>query len=212
MQRMGGGGNDPSCGCDMQAGWPSASTFPRGGLQGGRRINSFSLELTGNNGKIEVFKGKRENRQTMRKTTKTNKKTNRNTNRNTNTLAVNENTQESMETVSTAPSSMKTTTNTGMKKIVHKGKVYFLNRNTMEVYEQGNADNAGKKVGKLVRGRNGTTIKTNTQNSVASPPEMESEETENMSNYNLEPEENQEGGKRRSRKTRRKSRKHLKRK
>lgn len=26
-----GGGNNPSCGCDMQAGWPSASVLPRGG-------------------------------------------------------------------------------------------------------------------------------------------------------------------------------------
>ena len=34
-----GGGNNPSCGCDMQAGWPSASVLPRGGptMQGGKR-------------------------------------------------------------------------------------------------------------------------------------------------------------------------------
>ena len=33
MQRQGGGGNDPSCGCDMRVGWPSSADtkMQRGG-------------------------------------------------------------------------------------------------------------------------------------------------------------------------------------
>jgi hypothetical protein len=61
MQKQGGGGNDPSCGCDMQAGWPPASEFPRGGLQGGGAINSFNLALTNNEGKITHYRGNRTN-------------------------------------------------------------------------------------------------------------------------------------------------------
>lgn len=63
MQRQGGGkqrggGNDPTCGCDMQAGWPPASTFPRGGLQGGAIKNAkFSFSLTNNEGKVHNYKG-----------------------------------------------------------------------------------------------------------------------------------------------------------
>ncbi len=62
MQRQGGGGNNPSCGCDMQAGWPPASEFPRGGIQGGgRRIEDFKLQLRMNNGTVQRYKGTRNN-------------------------------------------------------------------------------------------------------------------------------------------------------
>ena len=63
MQRQGGGrqrggGNDPTCGCDMQAGWPPASTFPRGGLQGGGiQEANFSFSLKNNEGKVHNYKG-----------------------------------------------------------------------------------------------------------------------------------------------------------
>lgn len=64
MQRMGGGkqsggGNDPSCGCDMQAGWPPASEFPRGGLQGGAvmNFNEFNLALS-KNGRTRHLRGR----------------------------------------------------------------------------------------------------------------------------------------------------------
>jgi hypothetical protein len=46
----------------MQAGWPSASVFPRGGLQGGgglNNINSFNLALVNKTGKTTHFRGRR---------------------------------------------------------------------------------------------------------------------------------------------------------
>ncbi len=51
MQRQGGGGNNPTCGCDMQAGWPSASELPRGGIQGGggRRLKLNCRVINTNN-------------------------------------------------------------------------------------------------------------------------------------------------------------------
>lgn len=87
MQRQGGGGNDPSCGCDMQAGWPPASQFPRGGVQGGGAINSFNLALTNNEGKVTHYKGKRNNGMASAPTTVAgllNLNTNANGNRNNN--------------------------------------------------------------------------------------------------------------------------------
>jgi hypothetical protein len=58
MQRQGGGGNDPTCGCDTQAGWPSAAELPRGGIQGGgtMNFNEFNLALT-KNGKTRHLRG-----------------------------------------------------------------------------------------------------------------------------------------------------------
>lgn len=48
MQRQGGGGNDPSCGCDMRVGWPSSANtkMQKGGgcgctaglFKGGKRM------------------------------------------------------------------------------------------------------------------------------------------------------------------------------
>lgn len=87
MQRMGGGscpcsggllkggGNNPSCGCDMQAGWPSASVLPRGGtsMQGGKwNFNEFNLALT-KNGRTRHLRGRwNNNRNSNRRTNNTN--------------------------------------------------------------------------------------------------------------------------------------------
>lgn len=54
MQRQGGGGNDPSCGCDMRAGWPPAFLQPQ---QGGK-ITSFHLNLKQNNGPNLSYNGR----------------------------------------------------------------------------------------------------------------------------------------------------------
>lgn len=248
MQRMGGGkqtggGNDPTCGCDMQAGWPSASALPRGGLQGGgtlNNINGFRLNLMKKNGKVVHFNGKRKgnNNTNNNNNTKKNKNTNSRpstVNIRNNTMIENENENENVsetktEIVTSAPSSK-----SGLKKIVHKGKLYFLS-NTKNVYERSNTGTKGKMVGKLVRTSKGTTIKrstntnrntnrntkrnTNRNMNESTPPAPNSEnnsENENMSeeydleampgtNTNVPQTLSQDGGKRR------KTRKHLRRK
>lgn len=206
--KQNGGGNDPTCGCDLQAGWPSASALPRGGLQGGG-ISRFNLNVENESGKHMHFRGERVN------------KNNNNTNTNNNKPKTRKNnTQKTPKTVTSAP------TPKGMKKIVHKGKLYFLSPE-MNVFERSTTGTQGKRVGKLVRGSKGTTIKANktlsARKTEATPPQMEmrtpatntgmnlNENTyEEMMNENYDLEEtpnNQEGGKRR-----RKSRKHLRRK
>lgn len=92
MQRQGGGGNDPSCGCDMQAGWPPASEFPRGGLQGGgalNEINSFNLALTNKTGKTVHYKGKKNGNNNNNTNSMMSNNTNNNTNNNSNTNSYN---------------------------------------------------------------------------------------------------------------------------
>lgn len=82
-----GGGNDPTCGCDMQAGWPS--NLPRGGIQGGGskvttdqrggnwNFNEFNLALT-KNGKTRHLRGKwNKNKTSRKKSYITSKKTRR---------------------------------------------------------------------------------------------------------------------------------------
>lgn len=200
----------------MQAGWPSASALPRGGLQGGGNIQGFNLRLTRNNGTVNHYEGKRVNEASMN-TMKSNKSNTRKTNKS-------KTPKTTPKTVTSAPAP------NGMKKIVHKGKLYFLSPNK-DVFERSNTGEKGKRVGKLVRGPKGTTIKANKTMSIpeteATPPPIEEEMNENngrnlnannyeeMMNEDVEIEEtpnmmntnNQEGGRKR-----RKSRKHLRRK
>jgi hypothetical protein len=230
MQRMGGGkqkggGNDPTCGCDLQAGWPSASALPRGGLQGGgnnttKNIQEFNLRFRRKNGTEMHYEGTRVNN--SNNNNNNTRKNNNTTNNNTNTTAIENEPEETIsQTVTSAPS-------TTLKKIVHKGKPYFLST-TMNVYERSNAGNKGKMVGKLVRGSKGTTIKrartatTNTNTNAnmnttistpASEPNSKTYDLEEMPTTTARQPLSQEGGRRgrKTRKTRRKSRKHLRRK
>ena len=168
MQRMGGGkqkggGNDPSCGCDMQAGWPSASELPRGGLQGGGNwnFNEFNLALT-KNGKTRHLKGKwNKNNNGMRPSMNTN-------NSNMNNHSNNGNNMNNKNKNKTKTKTRKTnnknknnkannkTTNRPMtspppplENLMYEGKVYQTNRSTGDTYEN------GEYVGKYVRPNSG---------------------------------------------------------
>jgi hypothetical protein len=159
---MGGGGNDPSCGCDMQAGWPPASEFPRGGIQGGGNwnFNEFNLALT-KNGKTKHLRGKWNTNGMMspsmntsnsnmnnKKNTNNGKKNNRktlksNTNRKTNnkkTNKTNKNKNKNRRITSPPPQ---------LENLMYEGKLYQTNRSSGDTFEN------GEYVGKYIRPNSG---------------------------------------------------------
>ena len=179
MQRMGGGkyrgkhsggGNDPSCGCDMQAGWPSASELPRGGLQGGGNwnFNEFNLALT-KNGKTRHLKGKwNKNNNGMRpsmNTSNANMKNNSNTMNTNNTNKKNNSNMMNINNGNKKNKTMKMNTNNGNKNnkkniptttappplenLMYEGRLYQTNRASGDTYEN------GKYVGKYIRPNSG---------------------------------------------------------
>jgi hypothetical protein len=226
MQRMGGGGNDPSCGCDMQAGWPSASVFPRGGLQGGG-ISSFNVNLINESGKHMRFHGERMNNNSSpsantptanlnsamaRKTPKT-PRTPSPMNNGPRTPPYAPETPNYAEQTPT-PTSSKGSPKT-MKKLVHKGKVYYVSPGN-NVFEKKKNGSKGKRVGTLVRRANGISIekgKSSASANIEMTPPMEQnnfvEDYDSLEVNETTPKSLASNG---GRRTRRKSRKHLKRK
>lgn len=165
MQRMGGGGNDPTCGCDMQAGWPSAATFPRGGLQGGGvKHANFSVSWENNEGKTHKYKG-RINQNGSMKT----RKTNRNT----------------LRTIMSSASGE-------FKKVAYKGEALLVSNNTGEAYTRRKNGTMGSYRGTLVTNAAGkkTLIKSKTPKRVtAAPPNLENDYETPMTN--MEEDENE---------------------
>jgi hypothetical protein len=182
MQRMGGGGNDPSCGCDMQAGWPPASELPRGGLQGGGNwnFNEFNLALT-KNGKTKHLRGKwntngmrspsmNTNNSNMNinmnnnkknnngnKTIKTNNKNKNKNNKNKTNKNNNNNKKNNNRSVTSAPPQL--------ENLMYEGKLYQTNRSSGDTFEN------GKYVGKYVRPNSGRPyLDTNMQQSAPMTP------------------------------------------
>jgi len=183
MQKMGGGkqrggGNDPTCGCDMQAGWPSASELPRGGLQGGgsgMKQANFSLSWNNNEGKKHSYKGtlKRNN---MNTNTNTNTNTNMNGTMNTNmngtmntnmngTMNTNRNNKKTnKKRASSAPN--------GYSNLAYKGKKYYKQTNSGEVFEITTKGTLGKSMGFYVTPKSGKPYLTQM------PPPLENEPIE----------------------------------
>ena len=137
-----GGGNDPSCGCDMQAGWPSASEFPRGGLQGGGswNFNEFNLAMT-KNGKTRHLKGKwnnmgneNENNMNMGFNNLENRNKNKNKNKKKN--------KTNKKSRTSAPN--------GYSNLAYKGKKYYKNMNSGEVFEINKNGAVGNSIGYYV--------------------------------------------------------------
>ena len=157
MQRQRGGGNNPSCGCDMQAGWPSAAELPRGGIQGGGswNFNEFNLALT-KNGKTRHLRGKwNKNNGNMKSnnnntnTKKNNNNKNNNNKKNNNNSNNNKKNNNSRRITSAPPN---------LDKLMYEGKVYETNRETGDTYEN------GEYVGKYVRPNSGKPyLERNTQ-------------------------------------------------
>jgi hypothetical protein len=151
MQRVGGarkqkgGGNNPSCGCDMQAGWPSASELPRGGLQGGGNMNfnEFNLALS-KNGKTKHLRGKwnKNNGNGNNNSNNNRKATQKNNNRKNNTNNTNNTNINTISSINATPPS-------NLDKLMYEGKLYETNRKTGATYENGNY------VGKYVRPNSG---------------------------------------------------------
>jgi hypothetical protein len=162
MQKMGGGkyrggGNDPTCGCDMQAGWPSASTFPRGGLQGGGNwnFNEFNLALT-KNGKTRHLKGKWNNMNTVEANADEEENISLNTNMKRN--------KTNKKRASSAPN--------GYSNLAFKGKKYYKKTNSGEVFEATTNGTLGKSMGFYVTPKSGKPYLTQM------PPRLENEGTE----------------------------------
>ena len=158
-----GGGNDPTCGCDMQAGWPSASEFPRGGLQGGAwNFNEFNLAVT-KHGKTRHLKGKWNNEMNLANTIETmnlvnNKKNNKRnkTNKKKRTSAPN-----------------------GYTNLAYKGKKYYKNKGSGEVFEINENGAPGNSIGFYVTPKSGNGKPYVTQ----MPPPFE---TETLQQYEQE--------------------------
>jgi hypothetical protein len=167
MQKMGGGkqrggGNDPTCGCDMQAGWPSASSFPRGGLQGGGiKEANFSLSWNNNEGKRHSYKG------TLKRNMKTNRPDNEaaNLNMNMNMNGNNKKTTNKKRNIaSSAPN--------GYSNLAYKGTKYYKKTNSGEVFEITNKGSLGKSMGFYVTPKSGKPYLTQM------PPPLENEPME----------------------------------
>jgi hypothetical protein len=199
---MGGGGNNPSCGCDMQAGWPPASEFPRGGLQGGGKrggavmnFNEFNLALS-KNGRTRHLRGRWNNNNNGNNYTNTmNNGNNSNRNNNYNSSNMNNNNSNrnnnnngnNMNTGNGKGASRKNNNNSNnmnngngngngtrkaSKKLMYEGKVYNYDP------ESGNAYQNGKYAGKYIRPNNGKPylMKNTNENSSA---EYDTEEMDN---------------------------------
>jgi hypothetical protein len=175
-----GGGNDPTCGCDMQAGWPSASQFPRGGLQGGGfDFNEFNLALT-KNGKTRHLKGKWN--------TEMNEKMNMNENMNEN---MNMNMNENMRNKSVKKTSNKKRNKTNKKRgssapngysnLAYKGEKYLKNNNSGEVFEINENGARGNSIGFYVTPKSGKPYMTQM------PPPLETEQQINRLSQPITP-------------------------
>jgi hypothetical protein len=187
MQRMGGGkqrggGNDPTCGCDMQAGWPPASELPRGGLQGGGSLatpshrggnwnfNEFNLALT-KNGKTRHLKGKWNNNNSNQNM---NMNINNNMNMNTMNNGNNKNRNKTnKKRVSSAPN--------GYSNLAYKGKKYYKKTNSGEVFEITKNGTLGKSMGFYVTPKSGKPYLTQM------PPPLENETLEQPINRLSQP-------------------------
>lgn len=205
MQRMGGGkhrggGNDPSCGCDMQAGWPSASELPRGGLQGGGNwnFNEFNLALT-KNGKTRHLKGKwNKNNNGMRPSMNTgnsNMRNNTNNTNNTNNMKNNSNNTNNtnnmkkmtnnnkktrkMNTMKTNNRPM-TTAPPPLENLMYEGRLYQTNRASGDTYEN------GKYVGKYIRPNSGKPYLEKSGQSTLEPPDYENTNEGSSEEYDTE--------------------------
>jgi hypothetical protein len=190
MQRQGGGGNDPSCGCDLQAGWPSPSELPRGGLQGGgavNNINSFNLALVNKTGKKTRFRGYRNQNMTNNNNSNVSMMSNNNNN-NTNVSMMSNNSNVSMNSMMTNNSDVSMNTNNSMnlennmssaemKKVVLNGKRYFTTANG-NTYTRSAKGKKGNYVGKIVRSNNGSQkINSSLPESLGLPPNLEDDFT-----------------------------------
>lgn len=175
---MGGGGNNPSCGCDMQAGWPSASVFPRGGLQGGGNwnFNEFNLALT-KNGKTRHLRGKWNannkspspskntptanlDEEMMKRSPQTPMATEEYTLGQTPPAPKTPEYNAMLPPAPNTPQSSKPPK--GYKQIVRNNQVYYLKGKN--VFEKNPNGSKGKRVGTLKRTKNGTTIERTNKN------------------------------------------------
>jgi hypothetical protein len=191
-----GGGNDPSCGCDMQAGWPPASEFPRGGLQGGGwNFNEFNLALT-KNGKTRHLRGKWNGNSNVSMITNTNSNVNMNTNTNSNVnMNTNTNSNVNMNTNNTNTNmnmnrnnnnnnkkkTRKTSAPNGYSNLAYKGKKYLKKANSGEVFEISNNGQPGKSMGYYVSPKSGKPYLTQM------PPPLETESLEQPVNRLSQP-------------------------
>jgi hypothetical protein len=186
-----GGGNDPSCGCDMQAGWPPASEFPRGGLQGGGlNFNEFNLALT-KNGKTRHLKGQWN--------TEMNENENMNENMNENQF-MNENMNENMnETMNMGTTNQNKSVKTNNKKrnktnkkrgssapngysnLAYKGEKYLKNNTSGEVFQITEKGTIGNSMGYYVTPKSGKPYMTQM------PPPLETETLEQQMNRLSQP-------------------------
>jgi hypothetical protein len=158
MQRLGGGGNDPTCGCDTQAGWPSPSELPRGGIQGGgtMNFNDFNLALT-KNGKTRHLRGKWNAKNSMKKTMRS-MKTMMGSNNIRSMMGTN-----NMMTNMGSTKKMVTSAPPDIEPISYKGKNYFTNRVSGDTFRN------GVYVGKYVRPNSGTPYLNSTTVSLNTP-------------------------------------------
>jgi hypothetical protein len=169
MQKMGGGkqrggGNDPTCGCDMQAGWPSASSFPRGGLQGGGiKEANFSLSWNNNEGKKHSYKG------TLKRNNRNNAIPNNNMPMN-NTMNLNVNNKKT--TNKNKKRNIASSAPNGYSNLAYKGTKYYKQTNSGEVFEITNNGTPGKSMGFYVTPKSGKPYLTQM------PPPLENEPME----------------------------------
>jgi len=187
MQRQGGGGNDPSCGCDLQAGWPSAAELPRGGLQGGggaNNVNRFNLALVNKTGKTTHFRGYRN--QNMENNNNNNNNSMNSMNSNTSMNSMNSNTSMNSMNSNNSMSinnSMNLENNMSsaeMKKVVLNGKRYFTTANG-NTYTRSAKGKKGNYVGKIVRSNNGSQkINSSLPESLGLPPNLEDYDSTNV--------------------------------
>lgn len=170
MQRMGGGGNNPSCGCDMQAGWPPASQFPRGGLQGGGLNNmksaNFQFSLTNKSGKQHKYKGRINANNSMNMM---------NVSANTSNANLNSRGSKKNKTQKKNTNRRATSAPPGMRKIAYQGTPYMEEIATGKTYSLTSNGNKGTFVGTYVRPNSGEPY-------LESPPGAEAMENNNNNN------------------------------
>ncbi len=167
-----GGGNDPTCGCDMQAGWPPASSFPRGGLQGGAiKEAKFSFSYNDNEGKSHSYEGTLKKKNNKGNNNKRNNLMNESMTMNNNVNSMN---MKTNKTKKNKPSSAPN----GYNNLALKGKKYYKKRNSGEVFEITNNGGLGKSMGFYVTPKSGKPYLTQM------PPPLENEKPETP-NVNL---------------------------
>lgn len=177
--RQRGGGNNPSCGCDMQAGWPPASEFPRGGLQGGGgwNFNEFNLAVT-KNGKTRHLKGKWNNESE-------NENVNETILENMNMSVINNQTKlknkNKNKKRNKTNKKKRTSAPNGYTNLSYEGKKYYKKNNSGEVFEIRENGNLGNSMGYYVSPRTGKPYVT------PLPPPMETEALQEQENRLSQP-------------------------